>query len=409
MRDEPMNETMTRTAPYKVDVSRGGHNGALNAQWAGRPDDQRFTTMNDLRAAVYARAERSEEAEMSTALDFHFGTKFGEDEEGRSTKYLDIRAGDHIVTPTNWAFGQMASVVGIKADVLNTMPPALAATNMRWGFTNRAEHVKALELRENGDRELRAITSPSYGRVWDHQLVDWIADVCEKSGLDWKVPGELNWGTRHYDPEVPTTLQNTTLYASDRDVWGFLCDDRNPIQVGLLSDGSPDLVFRGFYFWNSEVGKTSLGLATMLLRGVCMNRNLWGVQGFKEVRINHSANAGKRLVSDLAPLLSDYVQSSASEAQAAIGEAQKATVGKNDEEVADFMVASGFGRRAAVDMISDHLRLEGKPARSRWDVAQAATAYARRFPHQDKRIGLELLAGRVLEDVEHSATVVLTD
>ena len=41
-----------QTAPvsgaYKVDVSRGTTNGSVSAQWARRPTDQRFLSLDDL-------------------------------------------------------------------------------------------------------------------------------------------------------------------------------------------------------------------------------------------------------------------------------------------------------------------------------------------------------------------------
>jgi len=40
----------------------------------------------------------------------------------------------------------------------------------------------------------------------------------------------------------------------------------NPIEAGKLPDGSPDLFFRGFYCWNSEVGAKTLGMASFYLR-----------------------------------------------------------------------------------------------------------------------------------------------
>ncbi|MCC0003435.1 MAG: FAD-dependent oxidoreductase [Methylobacteriaceae bacterium] len=91
-----------------------------------------------------------------------------------------------------------------------------------------------------------------------------------------------------YNPNVDVTKDTTTLYASDRDVFLFLVDDLNPIEAGRLPDGSPDLYFRGFYCWNSEVGAKTLGIASFYLRAVCQNRNLWGVEDFEEITIRHS-------------------------------------------------------------------------------------------------------------------------
>ncbi len=76
----------------------------------------------------------------------------------------------------------------------------------------------------------------------------------------WKVPGVLDWSTGIYNPRVDITKDTTTLYASDRDVFLLLVDDMNPIEAGRLPDGSPDLYFRGFYCWNSEVGTKTLGM-----------------------------------------------------------------------------------------------------------------------------------------------------
>ena len=78
----------------------------------------------------------------------------------------------------------------------------------------------------------------------------------------WKVPGVLDWATMTHNPFVDVTKDTTTLYASDRDVFLFLVDDTHPIEAGRLPNGDPDLYFRGFYCWNSEVGSKTLGIAS---------------------------------------------------------------------------------------------------------------------------------------------------
>lgn len=93
-----------------------------------------------------------------------------------------------------------------------------------------------------------------------------------------------------YNPRVDITTDTKTLYASDRDVFIFLVDDLNPIEAGRLSDGSPDLYFRGFYCWNSDVGAKTLGMASFYLRAVCQNRNLWGVEDFEEIATRRGVN-----------------------------------------------------------------------------------------------------------------------
>ena len=157
----------------------------------------------------------------------------------------------------------------------------LAGINLQFGLTaHRAEQVKTLEA-DNGSAELRAVTGPDYGRIYDHELVEAVQRIAGDGVGDtrWKVPGVLDWSTGVYNPRVDVTRDTTTLYASDRDVFLFLVDDLNPIEAGRLPDGSPDLYFRGFYCWNSEVGAKTLGMASFYLRAVCQNRNLWVRRG----------------------------------------------------------------------------------------------------------------------------------
>jgi hypothetical protein len=130
------------------------------------------------------------------------------------------------------------------------------------------------------------------------------------SDTRWKVPGVLDWSTGIYNPRVDITQDTTTLYASDRDVFLFLVDDLNPIEAGRLPDGSPDLYFRGFYCWNSEVGAKTLGMASFYLRAVCQNRNLWGVEDFEEITIRHSKYAASRFAYEAAPALTRFANSS---------------------------------------------------------------------------------------------------
>ena len=70
----------------------------------------------------------------------------------------------------------------------------------------------------------------------------------------------------------------------------------------------PDILFRGFYITNSEVGKSSLKIATFYLRAICCNRIMWGVEGFEELTIRHSKLALDRWMHEAQPALESYAQ-----------------------------------------------------------------------------------------------------
>jgi hypothetical protein len=212
---------------------------------------------------------------------------------------------------------------------MRQLPATLAGINLQHGLlSHRAELVKTLEA-DDGRVELRAVTGPDYGRIWDHELVAAVIKIAGNGTGDtrWKVPGVLDWNTMTHNPFVDITKDTTTLYASDRDVFLFLVDDTHPIEVGRLPDGSPDLYFRGFNCWNSEVGSKTLGIASFYLRAVCMNRNLWGVENFEEITIRHSKFAAQRFAHEAAPALTRFADSSPAPFIAGIKAAREADRG----------------------------------------------------------------------------------
>ena len=292
---------------YRVDVSRGENVDRVSSEWFARPDDERFLSLDDLFGSVKGRAERSRTRTVESAA-----IRVDAQRDDPEKLGLVLPGADEPIAPTHWSFGQLASIVGAPAAYLRQLPAPLAGINLQFGLTNhRAEQIKTMEV-ANGRTELRAVTGPDYGRIYDHELVSAVQRIAGNGTGDtrWKVPGVLDWSTGIYNPRVDVTRQTTTLYASDRDVFLFLVDDLNPIEAGRLPDGSPDLYFRGFYCWNSEVGAKTLGIASFYLRAVCQNRNLWGVEDFQEITIRHSKYAASRFAHEAAPALSRFAESS---------------------------------------------------------------------------------------------------
>ena len=211
------------------------------------------------------------------------------------------------------------------------------------------------------------------------------------------MPGVLDWSTGIYNPQVDITKDTTTLYASDRDVFLFLVDDLNPIEAGILPDGSPDLYFRGFYCWNSEVGAKTLGIASFYLRAVCQNRNLWGVEDFQEIKIRHSKYAASRFAHEAAPALTRFANSSPAPFIDGIRAAREKIVARTDQDRTDFLRKRGFSKTAATTIIDTVLTEEGRPPESIFDFVQGITAVARNKPQQDARLEMETRAKTLLE------------
>ena len=381
---------------YKVDISRGERIGRVSSEWFSRPDDERYLSMSELYTSVKGRAERSRTRTVESAV-----TRVEAHRDDPENLALILPDAEAPVAPTHWSFGQLASLVSAPAAYLRQLPAPLAGINLQYGLTShRAEQIKTLET-EDGRTELRAVTGPDYGRIYDHELVAAVQKIAGNGTGDtrWKVPGTLDWSSGIYNPMVDITKDTTTLYASDRDVFLFLVDDMNPIEAGKLPDGSPDLYFRGFYCWNSEVGAKTLGIASFYLRAVCQNRNLWGVEDFQEISIRHSKYAANRFAHEAAPALTRFADSSPRPFVEGIRAARERIVARNDDDRTDFLRRRGFSKAETARIVETVLAEEGRPAESVFDFVQGITAYARSKPQQDARLDLETRAKKLLDRV----------
>ena len=379
---------------YKVDISRGERIGRVSSEWFSRPNDERYLSLSELYASVKGRAERSRTRTVESAairVEAH-----RDDPENLA---LILPEAEAPVAPTHWSFGQLASLVSAPAAYLRQLPAPLAGINLQYGLTShRAEQIKTLET-EDGRTELRAVTGPDYGRIYDHELVAAVQKIAGNGTGDtrWKVPGTLDWSSGVYNPMVDITKDTTTLYASDRDVFLFLVDDMNPIEAGTLPDGSPDLYFRGFYCWNSEVGAKTLGIASFYLRAVCQNRNLWGVEDFQEISIRHSKYAANRFAHEAAPALTRFADSSPRPFVEGIRAARERIVAHSDDDRTDFLRKRGFSKAETARIVETVLAEEGRPPESVFDFVQGITAVARSKPQQDTRLEMEGKAKKLLE------------
>jgi hypothetical protein len=356
----------------------------VSRQWATRPDDQRFTSLADLKAAVLRRRSESWTATPGIG-DMQMIPVAGDDV---AVEVYDPTAGQRRqLTPTNYAFTQLAGYAGAPASYLRKLPAELAAINLQWGMEHLPKHeAGALVLAQsNGEHHLRALTSPSSGRIWDSQVVEAVERV-NPDGR-WQIPA-ASYATTN-------AKRATTLYASDRDVFLFLVDPKNPVEVG------GETLFRGFYTWNSEVGSAVFGLATFLYRYVCDNRIIWGVTDLRELRIRHTGGAPERFAYEGQKYLRRYAEESTVKAVEQIKAAQgldlhdEINTGKGDT-VADWLQKRGFTKAQAKASVDSATAEQGQ-ARSLWDIVNGVTAYARSVPHTDERVTLEAKAGKLME------------
>lgn len=354
-------------------------------EWFRRPDDERYLTLESLKAAVLTRKGESWTAtpRMNTLR------AVPGDNNAIGIEVYDPTHGERrTLAPTNHAFGQIAQYAGAPAAYLRKLPAELTSINLQWGFEHTPMRDDGLLLAQsNGTHSLRAITSTSYGRIWDHQVVEAVERVNQDGR--WVIP------SASYQANNPKRA--TTLYASDRDVFIFLVDPARPIQFQGRT------LFRGFFTWNSEVGAAVYGLCTFLYDTVCDNRTIWGATDVRELRIRHTGGAPERFAYEGRKYLRQYAEESETRVVETLQRAADYALPESDgkegrNNVTAWLQKRGFTKNVAVAAVNSAVAEHGQ-ARSLWDIVNGVTAYARTVAHTDARVEIETNAGKLLNIV----------
>lgn len=354
-------------------------------QWAHRPADQRFETLTALRDSVHGRRLRSR----STDLDLN---RIHVSAEGDSS--LVINSGISPAEPTHWAFGQFAGLLKAPANYLRNLPVELTVQCLNAGIAAAPrEAVKFMTVAPadgaDGGSTLQAVTSPTYGRIWDADCVEAVMRIVEKSAGKFHNPLAYVGG-------LGGEVRPSGLYASDHDVFMFMIDGGSRLEAGPRAQ-----LHRGFITWNSETGAKTFGLMTFLFNEVCGNHIIYGAQQINQLLIRHTHGGPARFDAEAAPMLAAYANASAAPELAAIKRAQDyllpaGTKGldldKLDTLLNPFRLTKGEVREA----VATAEREEGE-CRTLWQLEQGLTAYARGFDFIDSRVDLERRAGKLLE------------
>lgn len=350
-------------------------------QWATRPDDERFGSLEEMHRATLEYAQSARKANVAWS-DLRV--------EAQGDQLSLVGKTGIPAVLTNYAFGQLSSRVSAPASYLRELPATLAAQNLNHGLKNRGTGTAQLLFHTNGRLLLRAATSEQYSRIWNHEVVARLIEVSARHDL---IPGQqtMDWSTgslAELDPSAPKAL-----YASDHDLFAFLMSrDRT------LVDPVGKTLRRGVIVVNSEVGDKSLKFLGFYFRDVCCNHIIWGAEQLAEISLRHVGSIHQRFI-DAQVQVRRYLDGAASLDTAKF---QQLTVQISDtkEAVLDRL----FGIRslalprktlaAAYDAVDPEQ--DGDP-RTVWGFAQGITRHSQNTPYADERTQLDRAAGRLLD------------
>lgn len=352
-------------------------------QWASRPADQSFLTLQALHDAVEARTARAREFKGTLISSLRT------EAEGKDIKL--VGKSNVPSSLTHWAFSQLSRLISYPAHALRVLPASLATqvinNRLAANYGPSSDATTKLLLDVNGSYAVRALTGDNYTRIWDR-------DVTRRA---------LTLGDKGWQPAPETQLANggstRGLYASDHDVFLFLVDNDRRVFEKQPGGG----LSRGIIIGNSEVGDKAWWFLTFLYAYICGNHNIWGVEGVRELRIAHRGNADERAFNQLTVELKKYQDASTAGDEARIQQAIQFQIAGTKDEVLDKLFASkafDLSRdilTQAYDAAEQHEDWYLASPRSAWGFGNGLTEVARAIPHTDERVRVERAAGKVFE------------
>jgi len=363
---------------------------AAHNQWANRPADETFPSIQELHQFVLE--QRNNAATARTPFE-----RIRVEADNGSVKLVGGHGRKALMT--NWSFGQLASRIGAPPSYLRQLPATLAAQNLNYGLAalnaEGEEEREASLLLDAKTGSVRAINSDKYSRIWNCHVTDKLVRLVETQP-NWKLPlaYDRHGGTRG-TPDANGMVPRGA-YASDRDMFVFMVDEGRELAV----PGS-NPVNRGFFMRNSEVGAASFEITTFIYDYVCGNHYVWGASNVNTIRIRHIGEARPRAFEELAGKVRDYAESSGRLIESQIVKARTLLLGDGKEDV----VAKVLGRRIA-DLpkwrvedaydIAEKTPRYGDP-RSVWGIVSGLTELAQDATNTDDRTANDRAAGKLLE------------
>lgn len=398
-------------------------------QWAQRPTDERYSSLKELLFATSALRESSHEIP-----DVELSKMRVESREGELSVLSTNKENPIPVRISHVAMGQLCQRIGAPADYLRGLAPTLTAQNLNFGLANGKQQGCKLLLHKSsqtGGWLLRAITGPDYSRIWHDSLVRQLIELQEAvqagGGGLWRVPPARPFpelaekitqdeeGNEQLPPGVRRATQEDVLndsWSLSISVGDLIADAGLYLGQGVpelfvfmvnedarINDGSEAGLSRGFFLTNNEAQYGAWKIKRFLYRHVCGNHIVWDASKVEEIRIIHRGkSADANALDQLSVQIKKYSEEEAGETEEKIKSCQEFVIEADKEKVIDKLFGLDVATRRFLGLAWDAVdpEIDGA-ANTAWGFAQGVTRVSQSSEFADKRLGLDLVAAKVLE------------
>jgi len=277
--------------------------------------------------------------------------------------------GGDVFRMTDWSFTQLCGLAKTHKETVNRLTADTAAKVFAETLPGSN---KPVQLFSDGER-LRSVHGVSYTRLFDADVLAMVAEFA----VDFTPP--------------PVGLNGKTgLYAGEQDLFCFLIDPSGWAEI----DG--EAFAPGFFIWNSEVGKRSVGVQTFWFQAVCRNHIVWDAIDVTEVARKHTGKVGEAL-GDIRRAVEQLVAKRDARKDgfvAAIKTAMETKLGDDAEEVLKVLSEKGIGKSLAKSAV-ELARTQGRF--TVFSVVDALTRLAGEFRNAGDRLQADQQAASLLQ------------
>jgi len=307
----------------------------------------------------------------------------------------------------DWSFSQLCSLAGVNKDTVNKLSSSTASEVFKETLPNGSKPLQVMTTESNTDPIVRSIHGVSYTRLFDADLLAMVREFA----TDFQPPQEARFApggqvvsdaVSAEDPsgdvterppweesEPPRQRGGTGLYRGEQDMFVFLIDPLGWTEIG------GEAFAPGFFLWNSEVGKRSIGVQTFWFQAVCQNHIVWDAVEVVEFSRKHTANVHESF-SEIRRIIERLVAKRDERRDGfarVIGKAMATTLGENSDQVLKMLSGRGVTRSVA----KEALKFAQESGRfTLFSVVDALTRLNGRMKHVGERTDADVKAASLL-------------
>ena len=240
---------------------------------------------------------------------------------------LQLRIGDDGAYLMNdWSFGQLCKLARVKKSTVNRLS---SDTAKRVFYETLPRGEKPLQLLTESNR-VRSIHAASYTRLHDAELLSVVKEVADG-----------------FQPAQEAGSGGTGLYSGEQDMFTFLIDPTGWTEI------EGQAFAPGFFLYNSEVGRRSVGVQSFWFQAVCANHLVWDAIEVVDFSRKHTTNV-RDAIGEIRRILERLVAQRDSRRDGFVRVVRKAMqtkLGDAPDDVVDELTNRGIAKSVANDAL----------------------------------------------------------